>query len=467
MSSVPHHPRCPVFPPPLKGKAALWKLFFKKQRSWMDGLYDRSYQMKMGEVRLPGVHLYMVNQPDLVRRVMIDDVAQFPKHKMMGDILEPLLGESIFTTNGRQWQKQREMLNPAFEMARVQYVFSLMQDAVTAMEARLAARADLADIDIDHEMTYVTADIIFRTILSVSIEEDEARAIFDAFVLFQKESPRAALHRVFNLPSWWPFGRRAEKKRLAAGEEIRAALTRVIRPRYDAGPGAGDEQDILASLLKSVDPDTGGRFSFNEIVDQVAMLFLAGHETSASALTWSLYLLSLNPEVQEDARREVMDVLAAEPLGVSAIRRMGLVRDVFREALRLYPPVGFFARECAEKTKMRDKKMPKGSVVVVAPWLIHRHREYWDNPDGFDPYRFSRDKGKVSMRDIFLPFGMGPRVCIGTAFAMQEAGLILATLLKTYRVDPVDGFVPEPVGRITVRSDNGMRVRLTRREEAA
>lgn len=464
MTASPHG-RCPVFPPPLKGKAALWRLFFKKRRSWMDGLYDRSYEMKMGEVRLPGLHLYMVNQPDLVRRVMVDDYADFPKHKMMGDILEPLLGESIFTTNGRQWQKQRQMLNPAFEMARVQYVFSLMQDAAAAMENRLRAQEHLPDIDIDHEMTYVTADIIFRTILSINLEEEEARRIFDAFVLFQKLSPRAALGRVFNLPSWWPFGRAAEKKRLAAGREIHEAIARVIRPRYDAGPDAGAERDILASLLKAVDPDTGERFSFNEIVDQVAMLFLAGHETSASALTWSVYLLSLHPEVQEEAHREVVSVLAQEPLGVSAIRHMDLVRDIFREALRLYPPVGFFARECAKKTKMRKKTMPKGSLVVVAPWLIHRHRDYWEKPNDFDPYRFSRDKGKMPMRDIWLPFGMGPRVCIGTAFAMQEAGLILAVLLKHYRISLKPGFVPEPVGRITVRSDNGMRVRLERRTE--
>jgi cytochrome P450 len=142
---------------------------------------------------------------------------------------------------------------------------------------------------------------------------------------------------------------------------------------------------------------------------------------------------------------------------------MDLVRDVFREALRLYPPVGFFARECTVSTQMRDKQVEKGSSIVIAPWLIQRHRDYWDRPDDFDPYRYAKDKMKVPLRDAFLPFGMGPRVCIGTAFAMQEGVLILATLLQKYKMALAPGFTPQPVGRLTVRSENGMQMILTKR----
>lgn len=459
---------CPVRPQPLKNKAGIWKLFFKKHRSWMDGLYERSYSMKMGEVRLPGAHLYMVNQPDLVRRVMVDEFAEFPKHTMMGDILEPLLGESIFTTNGALWKKQREMLNPAFEMARVQHVFSLMQDAAAAMEERLKNHTAGKPVDMDYEMTYVTADIIFRTILSVSIEGDDARRIFEAFIRFQKDSPKTALFHMFNLPRWWPSYRAGERRRAVSGQEIRDVLERLIRPRFDAvRAGLPDEKnDILSSLLVAIDTDTGVPFTFNEIVDQIAMLFLAGHETSASALTWSLYLLSTHPDVQSQAAEEAQDVLSKQPVSVSSIRSMPLVRDVFREALRLYPPVGFFARECAHATTMRDKNMAKNSVVVIAPWLIHRHKEHWVRPDDFDPSRFTGKKEGAAIRHSFLPFGMGPRVCIGTAFAMQEAVLILATILNKYDVRPVPGFEPKPVGRITIRSENGMLLRLLPRKDA-
>lgn len=460
---------CPVHPRPLKNKAGLWRLFFKKHRSWMDGLYERSYSMKMGEIALPRGHLYMVNQPDLVRRVMVDEYAQFPKHGMMGDILQPLLGESIFTTNGPLWQKQRAMLNPAFEMARVQYVFSLMRDAAAAMEKRLAAQDGADKTDIDYEMTYVTADIIFRTILSVSIEEGDARRIFESFIRFQEESPKVTLYHLFRVPAWWPSFRSAERRRKAYGLEIRQVLEKIVRPRYEAAMNGADDGrgDILSSLLASIDPDTGRPFGFTEIVDQIAMLFLAGHETSASALTWSLYLLSLYPEIQDSAAREVREVMGrGENIDVSSIRHMGQVRDIFREALRLYPPVGFFARECAAAASMRGKTMKKGSIVVIAPWLIHRHRAYWNAPDEFDPGRFAGKKEAASLRDAYLPFGMGPRVCIGTAFAMQEAVLILGTILNRYRIYPVRGFEPRPVGRITVRSENGMWLRLERREES-
>lgn len=456
---------CPVCPRPLKNKASLWRLFFKKRRSWMDGLYERSYRMKMGEITLPGAKLFMVNQPELVRRVMVGEFSDFPKHRMMGDMLAPLLGESIFTTNGALWEKQRRMLNPSFEMARVQYVFSLMQDAARAMMHRLAGMESTERVDIDYLMTHVTADIIFRTILSVSIEETSARRIFEAFTRFQADSPKSTLYYLFHIPRWWPSFRAGERRREETGSEIRRVLEELIRPRYDAvRQGVQDNHgDILASLLISVDPATGEPFTFNEIVDQIAMLFLAGHETSASALMWSLYLLSIHPEIQERAIAEMDSVLGGGEIDISCIRRMDYVRDIFREALRLYPPVGFFARECAAPVRMRDKFLPRNSIVVVAPWLIHRHRDYWDAPDQFNPERFSQKKEGASLRDAYLPFGMGPRVCIGTAFAMQEAVLILGTILKEYEVFPVQGFMPQPVGRITVRSENGMWLKLVRR----
>lgn len=455
---------CPVRPLPLKEKASLLSLFFKKRRSWLDALYERSYSMKMGEIRMPGLHLYMVNQPDLVRRVMVDEVEKFPKHRLMGDILKPLLGESIFTTNGAQWKKQRDMLDPSFDLVRVQHVFGLMQAGVAAMERRLSTKETDPVVDMDAEMTFVTADIIFRTILSLSLDSAEARKIFDAFVFFQEKSPAAALKQAFRLPDWIPFGKIDEKRRIAAGREIREALEKVIRPRYDAR--SGEEKDILSSILSAVDPDTGERFSFEEIVDQVAMLFLAGHETSAAALSWSLYLLALHPEMQESVHAEVTQALSGEEMGPAALRRMELVRDVFREALRLYPPVGFFSRECANDEKMRDKKMGKGALVVVAPWLIHRHKDYWENPDGFDPFRYAKDKLKAPLHETFLPFGMGQRVCIGMSFALQESALILATLVRRYRFRLAEGFTPDPVGRITIRPENGMKLVLTRREGA-
>lgn len=463
---------CPVHPRPVKSKASLVTMFFKKRRSWLDALYERSYSMKMGEVRLPRHRLYMVNQSDLVRRILVGEARKFPKHRILHEILEPLLGESIFTTNGRQWEKQRDMLEPSFKFTRIQHVFALMQAAVAEMEARIAPHANGMDYDIDPEMTFVTADIIFRTIMSVQLNTVQGKDILEAFNEYQEDSPKLTVMKLFNLPNWMQRLGRERKRKRAAGI-IRAAIADIIRPRYQEAKswrGMTEDkrpptmqQDILASLLEAVDEDTGQPFSFEEIVDQVSMLFLAGHETSASALTWSFYLLALRPDIQDAAYREIAAVMGDAPIEADSLRKFELVRDIFREALRLYPPVGFFMRENLEAEQMRDKHLPPRSVIIVSPWLIHRHSDYWDNPHDFDPCRFAQDRQKAPLRDIYLPFGMGPRICIGAAFAQQEAALILATLIRKYRFEMVPGFAPEPVGRLTIRSENGMKLRLIKR----
>lgn len=460
MSSCPFHQ--PFFPKPLKNKASLFFTFFKKRRSWLDGLYERSYGMKMGRVKMPGLDLHVVNQPELVHRVLVDEVKEFPKNELLGRLLEPLLGESIFTTNGDQWKKQREMLNPSFEMTRINHVFGLMNDAVKEMRERLNGSDTERLIDIDPEMTYVTADIIFRTILSARLDRKDAVQIIEAFVTFQEETARTAMRSMFKIPEWLWF-LTGESKRIKAGNEIRNVLSAIIRPRYDAAitDSVGDEKDILASLLLAVDADTGERFSFEEILDQVAMLFLAGHETSASALTWAIYLLSLYPEVQERAYYEVMSMVGAGEFNAVAVKQMEYIASIFKETLRLYPPVGFFARENTHDTTMREKNIKKGSSIVVAPWLIHRHKDFWDNPNGFDPDRFSDPKS--IQKDTYLPFGMGPRICIGASFAMQEAVLILATIIRDFTIELQHDFVPDVVGRLTIRSANGMNVILKRR----
>lgn len=459
---------CPVYPKPRKNKASALLMLFGKRRSWLDGLYERSYGMKMGEVKLPGGQLYMVNEPPLVRRILIEQAAKFPKHTMLGKLLAPLLGESIFTTNGAQWQRQRSMMDGSFAQTRLKLVFPLMKAAAAAMQERLDQLADGAEYDIDIEMTHVTADIIFRTILSQTLEGETSRKIFEEFTRFQEMAPRIVNPMLFRLPrifSPWLATRRSNR----AAREIRAQLEVFIRPRFDAhrAGNPGEHQDILASLLDAVDPVAGTGFSFDELVDQVAMLFLAGHETSASALSWALYLMSHQPEIQERMHAEAMAIMGEREPEYSDIKSMELIWNVFRETLRLYPPVGFFAREATETQGMRDKTVQEGASVIIAPWLIHRHRELWERPDEFDPDRYATASARESLKCAYLPFSLGPRVCMGATFALQEAGLILATLVKHYKFEAPAGYTPEPVGRLTVRSENGVRVIIRKRKVPA
>lgn len=449
---------CPFFPKPYKNKASTLLTFLLKRRSWLDGLYERSYKMQTGYVKMPNFDLYVINDTKEVKRMMVDEVREFPKSAFLHELLSPLLGESIFTTNGEVWKKQRELLRPSFEMTRINKVFNLMSEAVADMMERFSKYPNHAVIEVDEAMTFITADVIFRTIMSSKLDEEKGKKILNAFVTFQEQSVHTAMRRMFRFPKWLSYVL-GDRKRAKAGDVIRQVLSDIIKPRYDMADNA-EFEDILGSLLLVVDADTNKRFSFEEILDQVAMLFLAGHETTASSLTWTLYLLSLYLKEQEKAYEEIIQVLQGGAIEISHLRQFKYLTNIFKESLRLYPPVGFFAREAKKDTQVRDKLIKKGSGVVIAPWLIHRHEEFWTNPHGFNPSRFEGEYKK----DAYLPFGIGERICIGQGFAMQEAILILANILKTYKLELEEGFVPDVVGRLTVRSANGMRIKFSKRE---
>ncbi|HBK6299495.1 TPA: cytochrome P450 [Campylobacter jejuni] len=449
---------CPFFPKPYKNKASTLLTFLLKRRSWLDGLYERSYKMQTGYVKMPNFDLYVINDTKEVKRMMVDEVREFPKSAFLHELLSPLLGESIFTTNGEVWKKQRELLRPSFEMTRINKVFNLMSEAVADMMDRFSKYPNHAIIEVDEAMTFITADVIFRTIMSSKLDEEKGKKILNAFVTFQEQSVHTAMRRMFRFPKWLSYVL-GDRKRAKAGDVIRQVLSDIIKPRYDMADNA-EFEDILGSLLLVVDADTNKRFSFEEILDQVAMLFLAGHETTASSLTWTLYLLSLYPKEQEKAYEEITQVLQGGAIEISHLRQFKYLTNIFKESLRLYPPVGFFAREAKKDTQVRDKLIKKCSGVVIAPWLIHRHEEFWTNPHGFNPSRFEGEYKK----DAYLPFGVGERICIGQGFAMQEAILILANILKTYKLELEEGFVPDVVGRLTVRSANGMRIKFSKRK---
>jgi len=455
--------QCPFHPKSVNNKFGSLLTFLIKRRSWLDGLYSRSYTMKMGEVVLPKNHLFVVNDPNEVKKILNTEVKKYPKNEVLHKLLEPLLGESIFTTNGEQWKKQRDLLNPSFSDLSVSKVFSQMTNAINE-ELQFLSQYDNKVFDIDKEMTFITADIIFRTILSSKLDRKKALEIIDSFETYQELTVHTAMKKFFNIPKIIIsiFG---ENKRIKAGEKIRQTLSEIIKPRYEEVSKLKENEvleynDILSTLLLVRDTKTNERFSFEEILDQIAMLFLAGHETTASSLTWSLYCLSLNPKIQEEAFKEIIDIKENGDFEISHLKQFKKTQNIFKEALRLYPPVGFLTRENNEDVVIRKKNIKKGSSIVVAPWLIHRNENNFHKPHEFLPNRWEEDKINSS---IYLPFGMGERVCIGANFAKQESVLILANIIRKYKIELEDGFVPDVVGRLTIRSNNGMRVSLVKR----
>ena len=462
----------PVYPPPQPYTPNFLRRIRRGLYSWLGLLNEWDFRIPVGALRFLGLNLLLVNEPAAVRQVLVNEVEAFPKHPYMLWILEPLIGRGIFAVNGEEWAQQRRLLDQAFQMAQLQRVMPQMAAACQASLARLEAQVagDLVagrSVDADAEMTLVTADVIVRTILSRSLEGAEAEAIFAAFTRYQKRAGRALMLRLLRLP------RRPLQGYLARdAAPIRAWLAAAIDARLNAPAGHAPGDDLLAALIEARDPETGACFSREELVDQVCVLFLAGHETSASALGMAVYLLGCFPEVQQRLRAEVLEVLGSragapdQPLGFEDLRQLSYGAAIFNETLRLYPPLSFFSRESQANTELAGSRCPMRALVTISPWVIQRHEQHWSEPNAFRPERFLSDANADDRRwarDAFLPYGLGPRKCPGAAFAQQEALLVLAELVRRFEVLPDPGHEPELVARLTLRSRNGIRVRLRAR----
>jgi len=504
--SQPSPAPVPVYPRPAGYKKHFFWRLLKGLESWFGLLSEVDFRIPIGSVQFLGLNLFLVNEPATVRRLLVDAAEQFPKHPYTLWILEPLIGRAIFSVNGEEWARQRRLVDQAFQVAQLRRVFPQMRGAVEALISRLeetlgpapegpadAANAvplEAVTVEIDAEMTLVTADVIVRTILSRPLEEAEAGRIFSAFARYQRRAGQALMLRFLRLPErrlQAYLGRHAATIRQwirSAVQERLAALdpeTSPTPPSPTADPDSpAAPADLLQALLEAVDPVTGCRFSDEELVDQVCFLFLAGHETSASALGMATYLLAQVPAAQEQLRQEVVALLeerraqggdADAPLSVDDLRQLPYGAAVFNETLRLYPPVGFFIREAHQEGELVERRCPLRSLVTISPWVIQRQEGQWPEPHAFRPERFLAQEASAEerrlAREVWLPFGLGPRKCPGAAFALQEALLVLAELVRRYRLLPAPGPEPDLVGRLTLRSRNGIRVQLQRRPEVA
>ena len=482
MTNPPTSPEAnkPIYPPPEPYTPNFLRRIRRGLYSWFGLLNEWDFRIPVGALRFMGLNLLLVNDPAAVRQVLVSEVEAFPKHPYTLWILEPLIGRAIFSVNGEEWAQQRRLVDQAFQVAQLQRVLPQMQGAVEALMARLEAQLDagLSDcctiegcpVDADAEMTLVTADVIVRTILSRPLEGAEAEAIFAAFARYQKRAGRALMMRFLRLPR-----RRLQGYLATHAAPIRAWIAAAIEARLDTGDDSSEHsspQDLLQALIAARDPETSARFSREELVDQVCFLFLAGHETSASSLGMAVYLLGCFPEAQQRLRAEVLQVLGSRAgapdrtLGFEDLRQLSYGAAIFNETLRLYPPVSFFIRESQANTELAGSRCPMRALVTLSPWVVQRHEQHWSEPNAFRPERFLSDANADDRRwarDAFLPYGLGPRKCPGAAFAQQEALLVLAELVRRFEVLPDYEHEPELVARLTLRSRNGIRVRLRAR----
>ncbi len=436
---------------------SLWRYMRLFRQDILSAQPARLYRAWMAEFRTPFFRSFLINDPALLREVLRDTPDAYPKSDRIGAGLRPLLGNSVFLTNGAEWKAQRRIIDPAFEGGRLRDTFPGIVAAGQAGCDRIATMADDTPRAIDAAASHIAADVIFRTLFSIPIEDATAAEVYRRFQSYQQAQPILNLAAFLPGPRWMPRffrpGVRAEAR------AIRRLIADLTQARLDQIAAGTAPDDLATKIMTTPDPETGTTFSKGEMVDQVAIFFLAGHETSASALAWALYLLATHPDWQDRVAAEA----TAFDGQFSDLSKLPVTRDVFREALRLYPPVPMMVRQASKATVFRSRVVPAGAQIVLSPWHLHRHERIWDAPDAFDPARWQDPATRTAQRDGYLPFSAGPRVCSGAGFAMIEGVVLLAQLVGRFRFAPVAGQVPIPAAHLTVRAKDGIVLRITPR----
>jgi cytochrome P450 len=449
----------PPAPRPLPPVLALLRTLRRPDRDLLSILPAAAYRELITPLGYSRRGIVLVNSPDEVSRILADPDGIFPKSDLMVGALLPLVGESIFIAHGGAWRTKREMIEPAFSHMRLHRAFGVMAAAVDDFLPLLDAHATRDEpLPLDHAMSQLTADIITRTIFSRGLESDAARGVFVNFAEWQR---RVAQVDVKTLIWDRAFAEVPQPRNvLEACAHIRDHIGALVDERL--APGAPAHDDLAGAAIAARDA-AGRGFTREELVDEIGTFFLAGHETTASALTWIIFLLSRLPGVAARLRREVDDVAGRGELTLEQLRQLPFARMVFRETLRLYPPLTFIPRVAAEATTIGARRVRRGTMIMLSPWTMQRHERLWPAPDRFDAERFSPEREKGHVRGAYLPFGAGPRVCVGAAFAQTEALLILARLVQRYELEVLDPERVEPCSRLTTRPLREILVRVRRR----
>ncbi len=391
---------------------------------------------------------HMVMDPEAIRQILRDRVEDYPKSNVTKNLLRPAIGDSLFIAEGADWRWQRRTSAPAFSHRTVSALGPIMTAAADRCVTRIAAAAPRA-VNMLDEMIAATFDVIAEVTFSTDGSFDRA-AIHDAIETYGRDAGKISLLDVLGAPDWIPRPARFSSSQQM--DAMRVAADAAIEARAARGPGP--IPDLLDLLLAGSDPKTGQRMTTNELRDNLLTFIVAGHETTAVTLAWSFYLCAFDQEVQAHARREAQEVLNGRPATAEDVPKLPFIRQIIDEALRLYPPAGIVSRTAQQQDTLCGAGIEPGDTVMIPIYALGRHHLYWENPDHFDPERFAHRE--AIQRYTYLPFGDGPRICIGASFAIQEAVIVLATLLSRFRFKPVKGRDPKPVMILTLRPEGGV-----------
>lgn len=450
----------PAYPPRHQSRLSLPLLIRTLRENAIGTWTHESFERDIMVYQMIFRRIVIANHPDLIRHVMLDNAVNYTRDPIGKRMLEPGLGNGLLTSEGADWKRQRRMMAPVFQPRRLGGFASIMCERSGTLADSLCRLPAGQTVDMAEQMMLVTLDIIAQTMFGADPDVDVS-AVGEAMDRYQV-TVRPNIPDLLGLPRWVPRpAAAAGRKALAEMDAIIRNLIQRRRDRMQAGQEAGS--DMLGLLLTMTDEEGGGGMSDAEVRDQMATFFLAGHETTATALAWTWYLLANAPAIEAKLHAELDSVLAGRQPDYGDYEKLVYTRMVVEESMRLYPPAHTTARVATADDRFGELELPAGTNVIISPWLMHRHRLYWQQPDAFDPENFSAERSAQRRRYTYLPFGVGPRICIGQGFAMIEAVLILATLAQRIRCRLAPGTVVTPVGKITLRPSPGLPMLVERR----
>jgi len=416
---------------------------------------QRAYEEDIIQGRFFGHSSFILNTPDAIRHVLVDNYENYTRTPASIRVLRPMLGEGLLISEGRAWKHQRRTLAPAFTPRAVAplvpHMIAVSEETIAKLEATVGEPVDLREA-----MQRMTLEIAGRTMFSFGMDR-HGPALRDFVMEYGARLARPHFLDLV-LPLGWPspqdFSRARFRKRWTQFVAMLMAERRAAGKNEGAPP-----RDLFDLMVAARDPETGESFSDEQLGDQVATMILAGHETTATALFWALYLLALDPATQDELAAEVQRATAN---GAFDIERLTFTRAIVDETMRLYPPAFLIARGAAAPDTIAGLPVRKKDVILIAPWLLHRHEKLWRDPNAFIPSRFMPDASPPD-RFAYLPFGAGARVCIGAHFALVETTLALAKLIGAFRVDLLDKEPVMPIGVVTTQPDRSPMFRIARR----
>jgi cytochrome P450 len=452
----------PPFPHRLTQVPSPWQRARLWRQNMLSVFEEQAFEHDFAQMRFLVRDIFLCNSPESVQFAFGAQTDSFerksPTHR---HLLQPLIGDGLFVSHGHVWRQRRRIVASIVHPSRLSEFAPVMIETALEARARWAMSAP-AEVDVLSEMAQLTAEIICRAVFGRQLGRDRALQIVEGFSDYQRRIGRIDFISFIGLPDWVPRPHlpgvyRSVRRVHAAIDEVIATL----RTRQD-----GEATSVISRLFEARDEETGAPLDPQALRNEAIVLLMAGHETTANTLAWTWYILSQTSEVEQRIHREIDDVLRGRPPTLADVPKLVYTRAVLEEVMRLYPPVPVLSREAEREQFFAGRRIRKGSVIVVSPWLLHRHRKLWSRPDHFVPERFLPGSTEPISKFAYIPFSVGPRVCAGMAFGLTEAILCVATLAQRFKLRMKPGHQVEVKCRITLRPGESLPMQVIPRMSA-